>query len=237
MRKAILTIILAMLCSVSYGFTFDVGTGYTTQYVYRGQRLIDSPALSPFVMISNENIEIKATSIYDMDKHDRFKNEFQLTLKTQVDKAKVGVGFLRHDNLNGVIDTNEFFISASWESKFRPFVAVYFDFDKGTGQYVQAGLEKALVKGKNAVNFGGKVSYLINNGFVGLDKNGNEFTGLYNGELYLNSKFNVGKHIVAEPMLSYTFPLSNDAEDAIKRTSVKNERRTLYGGVTLSVSF
>jgi hypothetical protein len=237
MRKAIFTIILVLLCSASYGFTFDVGTEYATQYVYRGQRLIDSPTLSPFVAISGENVELKAARIYDMDKHDYFKNEFQLTLKTQIDKAKVGVGLLRHDNLNGNVQTNEFFVNAAWEGAFRPFVAVYFDFDKGTGQYVQAGVEKTLVKGKNAINLGGKVSYLINNSLMGLDNAGKEFTGAYNGELYLSSKFNVGKHIIAEPMIGYTFPLSEDAKDAIERLSIKNKENTLYGGITLTASF
>jgi hypothetical protein len=38
-------------------------------------------------------------------------------------------------------------------------------------------------------------------------------------------------------MIGYTFPLSNEAEGAIKRLSVKNKENTLYGGITLTTSW
>jgi hypothetical protein len=191
----------------------------------------------PSVCLNGEHIELRATNIYDMDKKDYYKNEFQVTFKTEIEKVGVDVGFLRHDLANAGIDTNEFFVKAAWNREWRPTFAVYFDVEKGSGQYLQAGLERQFKADKNTVAFGGRFSYILDNGYMGLDAAGKEFSGAYNGELYLTSKFNIGKHIVAEPMIGYTFPLSNEAEGAIKRLSVKNKENTLYGGITLTTSW
>ena len=221
----------------SYGFTFETGTGYHTQYVFRGQRLIDSPALTPFVTIGGEHVELKVTNVYNMDNKDFYKSEYQLTFKTEIEKVNLDVGFLRHDIASSGIDTNEFFVKAAWNAKWKPFIAVYFDVKKGSGKFIQGGLERQFKAGKNVVAFGGRLSYLIDNGYMGLNTVGQEFTGAYNGELYLSSKFNISKHFIVEPMLGYTFPLSSESKGAIQRLSVNGEENTLYGGITLSTAF
>lgn len=238
MKRVIILIALVCLTVPAFGFDVDFAGTYMTRYMFRGERLIDNAYIAPAVAIKSNNFELSATSIYDNKKKETFRNVYQLTFKTQVNKAAVDVGLVRYDphNVNGK-DTNEFFVKATWKGAWRPSFAVFFDFDEGSGKYFQAGFARNLGTSKNEVLLGANVGYVAQNGYMGLDKNGSEFTGLYDGELYLKSSFKWGKRITVEPMLAYSFPLSNDAKNAIQGISVDKASKNLYGGVTFHITF
>ena len=236
MKRILFVMFLVSLMSPVFALEADFSASYMTRYMFRGERLIDNAFASPKAALKSDNFELSALTIYDTKKKENFRNVYELTFKTQVKKVAVDVGFVRYDPKNGV-DTNEFFAKAEWKGNWRPSLAVFFDFEKGSGKYVQAGFARAISSGKNEVLIGTNIGFVMENGYMGLNKQGNEFTGLYDGEIYIKSSFKWGKHITVEPMIAYTMPLSQDGKEAIESLSINKESKNLYGGVTLHTSF
>lgn len=236
MKRILFVMFLVALVSPVFALDADFSASYMTRYMFRGERLIDNAFVSPKIALKSNHFELSALTIHDTKKKENFRNIYELAFKTQVKKMGVDVGFVRYDPKNGV-DTNEFFAKAEWKGSWRPSLTVFFDFEKGSGKYVQAGFAKAISSGKNEVLLGTKLGYVMENGYMGLNKNGNEFTGLYDGEVYIKSSFKWGKHIIVEPMIAYTIPLSQSGKEAIKSLSINKESQNLYGGLTLHTNF
>lgn len=47
----------------------------------------------------------------------------------------------------------------------------------------------------------------------------------------------VWKAVTVEPMVAFSFPLSDDAEDAIEAVSFDEDSSIFYGGASFSLSF
>jgi hypothetical protein len=50
-------------------------------------------------------------------------------------------------------------------------------------------------------------------------------------------KIPVGKYLVVNPLIAYSFPLSDTAETHIKATGFSDDSDFLYGGVNLTLNF
>lgn len=236
MKRVLFTILLLSVISPLFAVEADFSASYMSRYIFRGERLLDNAYIAPKVALKSDNFELSALTIYDSKKEEKFRNIYELTFKTQVNKVGLDVGFLRYDPKQGK-DTNEFFAKATWKGNWQPSLTVFFDFKEGSGKYIQAGFARRIASGKNEVLFGTNVGYVMNNEYMGTKTNGDTFSGLYDAELYLKSSFKLGKHLVLEPVISYSMPLSNDGKEAIKSLSVDKASKNLYGGITLHAAF
>jgi hypothetical protein len=72
---------------------------------------------------------------------------------------------------------------------------------------------------------------------MGFDENGDDFSNFYNGELSTSVNIPVWKAIAITPKIAYSFPLSNDAEDAIRKISDDGDKDIFYGGINITLSF
>jgi len=237
MKRFLLATLFASLLAPAVALETDFAATYMTHYVFRGERLVDNTIVAPTIALKTNNIELSACSIYDNKKSEVFRNVYQLTFKTQIDKVAVDTGFVRYDPRKGANATNEFFAKASWKGNWQPSFAVFFDVKEGSGQYAQVGFARNISSGKNNVTLGTTLGYVMNNSYMGLNKNNKEFSGFYDGEIYLKSSFKAGKYLTIEPVIAYTLPLSNEGKDAIKSISVNKETCNLYGGITIHASF
>ena len=237
MKRFILAFLFVSLFVPVFGLEAEVAGTYMTRYVFRGERLVDNAIVAPTLALKSDNFELSACSIYDNKKDKVFRNIYQLTFKTQIKKVALDTGFVRYDTRNGIDATNEFFAKATWKGNWQPSFAMFFDVKEGTGQYAQLGFARQITSGKNNVVLGTTIGYVMSNGYMGFNKNNKEFTGLYDGEIYLKSSFKWGKHLTVEPVIAYTLPLSNDGKEAIRSLSVNKETKNLYGGVTVRASF
>jgi hypothetical protein len=84
---------------------------------------------------------------------------------------------------------------------------------------------------------GASASYNINNKIMGFDEDGNDFSNFYNGELSAGLSIPITKAISITPKVAYSFPLSDDAEEAIKNISDDGDKDILYGGINVTLSF
>jgi len=47
----------------------------------------------------------------------------------------------------------------------------------------------------------------------------------------------LGQYFILNPMIAYSFPLSDEADNLITAGSISNDSDFVYGGVTLSLAF
>ncbi|HPQ42294.1 MAG TPA: hypothetical protein PLV45_18125, partial [bacterium] len=87
------------------------------------------------------------------------------------------------------------------------------------------------------LEFGASLSMIFDNGYIATDKNGEEFTGLFNAELTAAASIALGDHFSIDPMVGYTTAVSDDASDAIEMTNSDGDDAFFYGGVALTASF
>lgn len=236
MKRIFLAMALCVLAVSASALEADFSAAYMSKYVFRGERLLDNACVTPKFALTANNFELSAMTIYDSKKEEAYRHVYELVFKTQVKKVGLDVGFLRYDPKKGN-DTNEFFAKATWKGNWQPSLAVFFDFQEGSGKYIQAGLARAITSGKNQTLFGINIGYVMNNEYMGVTKNKDSFAGLYNAEIYLKSSVEAGKYITVEPFIAYSMPLSNDGKEAIRSLSINQAAHNFYGGIALHTAF
>lgn len=216
-----------------------------SNYVWRGQKLSNSWVVQPSVALSYGVFGANIWSNYDSDSkidegdgHGEF-NETDLTLSyTRVmDKWTFGAGYIYYA-LNNANDTQEIFLSVSYDTLFKPVLTVYYDFDEGNGIFITASVSHTIeiFKGINC-NFGALASYNINNKIMGFDSSGDDFSNFYNAELSTSVNIPVWRAVSLTPKIAYSFPLSNDAKEAIKSISDDGDKDIFYGGLNITLNF
>lgn len=253
LRALSLSVVLTLILVVGSGSVNadDIKTsGYASvdvmsNYVWRGQKLSNSWVVQPYVEVTYGVFGASIWANYDSDSkidegdgHGEF-NETDVTLSytRSLDKWTFGTGYIYYA-LSGANDTQELYLSVSYDTILKPTLTIYYDFDEGNGAFVQASMEHSVevAKGIN-LNMGALASYNINNKVMGTDREGEDFSNFYNAELSTSLNIPVWKAITVTPKIAYSFPLSNDAKDAIMGISDDGDRNIFYGGMNIALSF
>jgi hypothetical protein len=218
-----------------------------SNYVWRGQKLSNSWVVQPSIGITYGGFGANLWANFDTDRNEVNTNggghgegtetDFTLNYSFSVNKFTLVAGYIYYA-LEGTNDTQEVYFSTGYDTILKPTLTVYYDFDEGNGAFILASIGHSfeIAKGTN-LNLGASASYNINNKVMGLDEDGDEFSNFYNGELSASLNIPVWKAISVTPKIAYSFPLSNDAEDAIKNISDDGDKDIFYGGVNLTLSF
>jgi hypothetical protein len=216
-----------------------------SNYVWRGQKLSNSWVIQPSVTVTygvfGANIWVNSDSDAKIDEgagHGEVsETDLTLSYTRSLDKWTFGAGYIYYA-FNGAPDTQEFYLSASYDILLKPSLTIYYDFDEGNGAFVLASIGHSLevAKGMN-LNLGAYASYNINNKVMGLDEDSDDFSNFYNAELSASLNIPVYKAITVTPKIAYSFPLSDDSEDAIKSISDDGDKDIFYGGINVTLSF
>ncbi len=216
-----------------------------SNYIWRGQKLSNSWVIQPSVGITYGVFGTNIWTNYDSDSkidegdgHGEFtETDLTLNYTRSIDKLTLTAGYIYYA-LNAANDTQEFYISAAYDTLLKPALTVYYDFDEGQGAYVLASIGHSfeVIKG-TSLNLGASASYNINNKVMGFDKDGKDFSNFYNAELSSSLSIPAYKSITITPKVAYSFPLSNDAKEAIKKISDDGDKDIFYGGINVTLSF
>ncbi len=251
-RTLSLVVVLTLLVSVGSLYAEEAKTsGYASvdvisNYVWRGQKLSNSWIVQPSVSITYGGFGTNIWSNYDSDRaevssdtrHGEF-TETDITLKYSyaIDKWSFVAGYIYYA-LEGVNDTQELYLSAGYDTLLKPTLTLYYDFDEGNGAFIVASISHSFeVSNGIALNLGASASYNINNKVMGFDKDGKDFCNFYNAEISSSLNIPVYKAITVTPKFAYSFPLSNDAKEAINKISDDGDKDIFYGGINLTLSF
>ena len=220
---------------------------FMSNYVWRGQKLSNSWVLQPSVGITYGAFDANMWANYDSDRyeagssdsgHGEFtETDVTLSYNLSIDKWSFTGGYIYYA-LDEANDTQEVFISAGYDILLSPSLTLYYDYDEGKGAFVVASIGHTVdVTEKLALNLGASASYNFNNEVMGYDEDGDDFSNFYNGELSASLDIPITEAITLSPKGSYSFPLSSDAEDAIKAISDDGDKDIFYGGISLALNF
>jgi hypothetical protein len=248
-------LILPLLCTFSIGLIYAGETqtsGFASvdlmsNYVWRGQKLSNSWVVQPSVGITHGGFGANLWANYDSDwtevgstetGHGKVtETDLLLSYNFSMDKFNFTAGYI-YFALEGANDTQELFFSAGYDVLLNPALTLSYDYDEGQGAFIIASIGHSFDLGKDIpLEVGASASYNINNKSMGFDKDGNDFSNFYNGELFSSVAIPVTEAFSVTPKIAYSFPLSNDAKEAISSISDDGDRDIFYGGVNLTLSF
>ena len=232
--------------------TASADVSFLSQYIWRGYELSkDSLVIQPSITVGYKGFSLNLWGNFDSDcyegpyKDSAKWNETDVTVayETSFGPVGVGVGYLYYA-VEGEDDTQEVYASIGGDVFLYPTLTVYRDVDEYQGWYFNIGISHSFdLPYEITLDLAGSVAYYIsdNDSIVNYDDNLNEttsrFKNLQDGLLSVGLSIPFLKYFIAAPIIAYSFPLGNAANNMLKATSLSNSAAHLFGGVNLSVVF
>ncbi len=243
LTKLVLIVVMFFMVSGPAMAGSSASVDVMSNYVWRGQNLVnDGIVIQPAVGIEKDNIAIGFWTNYSTDSGENTETDFTLSYSGSVDRLSYELGYIHYGLINSA-DTQEIYLSLSYDTILSPYITLYYDFDEGDGAFAVVGAGHSMDVRGYTVNCGALVGINFDDEVMGYDEDGDTFTGLYYGEVNLSVDIPWGE-ITITPKIAYSFALG-DGEDAIKAinqntymaTSSGTDTDVLYGGVGFNVEF
>lgn len=239
-KRIVLTLVLVACLSLpawAVETSTDGSVGIFSSYVWRGITIHKDVAVQPSVGLSYGGFGANLWSDWNGDSDEMVETDLTLSYSLSIEKLSLEAGYIYY-GLDGFKDTQELYASASYDVLLSPSLTLYWDFDEGDGAFLVASIGHSFALPHDiALNLGASASVNLENSVMGQDENGDDFSNFYNGEVSASLSIPIMEAVSIEPMVAYSFSLSNDAENAISSLSDGGDNDVFYGGATLSLSF
>ncbi len=206
-----------------------------SNYVWRGFKLSDDFVIQPSVGITYGGFGANLWSNWDSnwsDSGELTETDMTLNYVFSVNELSFDVGYIYYA-LESAVDTQEIYVSVGYDAILSPALTVYHDFEEGNGAFITASIGHDVELTQDvSLSLGASASYNADSEYSHGD-----FSDFHNGELSASVSIPVTDAISVEPMIAYTFPLSDDAESAIEAVSIDGDSSIFYGGVNVTLSF
>ena len=217
------------------GFKGSASIDVMSNYVWRGFKLSNSYVIQPSVGITYGRLNTSLWSNYDGDWGNRGElTETDLTLSYTLSSGDItlDVGYVYY-GLESADDTQELYISAGYDLAVSPAITVYYDIEEGKGAFIVASMGYSIGLSDSAgIELGASVGYNADSEYsVG------NYTGFHNGEISASIGIAIAEGMSIGSVLTYSFPLSDEAEAVIEAISDDAQSSILYGGVNMSLGF
>jgi hypothetical protein len=213
-----------------------------SRYVWRGQTLSEGIVVQPTVGITLGGFAANLWSNVDLDNSEEdddgiVMNETDLTLSYTMPIGPVTAtgGFIHYDFDGG--DTQEFYVTAALATLLNPTLSLYYDIDEGDGGFAVLALSHAFPVGPVSLTAGGSLGFNLGDEAMGVNADGDTFTGLYYGEVSLATSIPIFKNVTLDPRIAYSTALGDHGEHAIKSISVAGEKDVFYGSIAITAAF
>ena len=231
--------------------TASADVGAFSKYVWRGYELSDdSVVIQPSASVGYKGFGLNLWGNLDTDvdgtlDDDSEFNEIDMTLSYDKSFGPValGVGYIYY-GLDGLDDAEEIYLSVGLDVLLSPTLTVYREIADLQGWYFSFGISHSFSLPKDiTLDLAGSVGYYCSedDGFVELDRNlnptNNRYSNFHDALISMGLTIPLGKYFSVCPMVAYSFPLSDEADDLITAGSFSNDSDFFYGGVTFSMSF
>jgi hypothetical protein len=225
--------------------------GVFSQYIWRGYELSkDSAVIQPSVTVGYKDVSFNLwgnldTDVYSDPRGQAQFNETDMTLSygRSFGMVNAGVGYIYY-GLDGVDDSQEIYLSSGLDTLLSPTLTVYREIAHLPSWYISLGISHSIeLMKKITLDLAGSVGYYYSDDddFVEVDDALNPTTKKYrdfhNGLVSVGLTIPVAKYFTIKPLIAYSFPLTNEADNLIKSTSFSHDSDFVYGGVTASLSF
>jgi len=243
LKMSLVTLMIMIMVVISAAYAEETTTAGSasvdimSNYVWRGQKLSNASVVQPSVGVTYGGFSANLWANYDTGTNEHNETDLTLDYSFPLDKLSFDVGYIYYA-LEGVDDTQEVYLAVGYDVLLSPTLTIYYDFDQGDGVFIVASIGHSFeLTDIASLNLGASGSYNGKNAVMGTDSGGDEFSGFYNGELSASVGVQLTKALSIEPKIAYSFPLSSDAKDAIKKISDDGDKDIFYGGVNLALSF
>lgn len=232
--------------------TAGADLGVFSKYIWRGYELSDNgPVIQPSATVGYKGFSFNLwgnldTTVDDgSGKETSQFNETDMTLSYERSYGpwNLGIGYIYYA-LDGALDSQEVYVSAGLDTILSPTLTVYREIDHYSGWYINLGISHSFELPRGiTLDLAGSAGYYISDDsdFVEIDNNLNPTTKKYNsfhdGLLTAGLTIPLNSYFTLSPMVGYSFPLADDAENLIKSTSFHGDSSFLFGGLTLSFAF
>jgi hypothetical protein len=238
---------LAPLVAHAEGTEGPVGKGtfstaIASRYVWRGQTLSQGIVAQPTVAMTLGGFSANLWSNVDLDNDEAdddgiVMNETDLTLNYTMPVGPVSLtgGFIHYD-FDGS-DTQEIYLTGSLAVLLNPSLSLYYDIDDGKGGFAVLAVSQAFPVGPISLTAGGSIGFNLGDKAMGLNAAGEDFTGLYYGEVSLATSIPLFGHVSLDPRIAYSTALGSDGEDAIAAISADGKKSIFYGSIAVTAAF
>jgi hypothetical protein len=221
-------------------------TAVASRYVWRGQTLSEGFVAQPTVGITLGGFAANLWSNVDLDNDEEdddgiILNETDLTLSYSMPIGPVNAtaGFIHYD-FDGS-DTQEIYLTCALSTLLNPSLSLYYDIDEGDGGFAVLAASHAFPVGPVSLTAGASLGFNLGNKAMGLNEDGDDFTGLYYGEVSLATSIPLFKNVTLDPRIAYSTALGDDGEYAIETISESitgdREKDMFYGGIAITAAF
>jgi len=223
--------------SAAEGAEASASVGVYSNYVWRGQTLSDKAVVQPTTGLSWKGFGINLWGNYDTDLETLNETDVTLNFANTVGKLGYDAGVIYY-GLEGIADTTELYLSLSYDVLLSPTATFYWDIDEGDGGFLVLGagysfpLTEAI-----ALDLGADVTVNFKNAILGLNEDGEEFSGFYNADLSAGTSIPFAGDWSFDLLLAYSFALTSDSKAAIKGASVDGEKDVFWGGAGVTLAF
>jgi hypothetical protein len=121
----------------------------------------------------------------------------------------------------------------------NPSLSLYYDIDEGEGGFAVLAVSHAIPVGSISLTAGGSLGFNLGDKAMGLNADGEDFTGLYYGEVSLATSIPLFKNVSTDLRIAYSTALGDDGEYAIESISAPydGEEDIFYGSIAVTVAF
>ncbi|MBA3017406.1 MAG: hypothetical protein KJ550_09320 [Proteobacteria bacterium] len=261
MKKMILrlaTLILVLIAGSSIVMagedkpTASADIGVFNKYVWRGYELgDDSTIIQPSTTISYKDFSFNLWGNLDtrMDDatHSNQFNEIDMTLSydKELGPVCVGAGYIYY-GLDGINDSEEIYLSIGIDTILSPTFTVYREIAHLPSWYLSFGLSHSFELPKDiTLDLAGSVGYYYADNaddFAEYDSQlvatNDAYRSFHDGLVSIGLTIPVTEYITISPVVSYSFPLTGDADNHIAAVNAySDDSDYVYGGATVSISF
>jgi Bacterial protein of unknown function (Gcw_chp) len=241
--------------------TGSASIGLSNRYLFRGYELsAHSAVIQPAVTVSYNGFGISMWGNIDTDEHptqsfvpdrkgEKSFNEADLTLSYtyNADKLALTGGYVYYGT-KYANETEEFFISASYDTFFNPTLAVYRDINEYSGTYFNLSASKSFPVYKEiSLDLGASVGYFAGSAdyWKTYERSTDAYTGkkyqaFHDGMVKAGLTIPVAGNIVIQPLIQYWFPLSDEAKRTVDDNSYNFNGKlddTFVYGLNVTLAF
>lgn len=224
---------LVPVASAAIEVSGDAYVSVNSMYLWRGFNLSED---DHFVVQPGSDLSVGGFTLSwwgNMSENTGELNEVDLTLDYTFnvnELVSVSVGNILYD-VDDLADTNELYAGVALNVPLSPALTVYYDYDEFEGNLftvLSVGHTIELAE-KVALNLGAAGSYsIVDEAFTGT---GSDENFLHNAELSVGLDYALTDQVTVSPLVLFSTPLSNDAEDF---TGIDDE---IMAGLTIALNF
>ena len=234
------------------GPTASAEAAILSKYVWRGFELSDdSIVIQPSATVSYRgfgfnlwgNLDTDFAGSSGADDAELNETDWTLSYDTAVGPVSLGVGYIYYA-LDGIRDSQEFYVSAGLDTLLAPTLTVYREVSHYPGWYVNLGISHSFGLPRDmSLDVAGSVAYYHydDDSFKEVDDDLNPtndtYSNFHDGLVSVGLTIPINEYFAVTPGVSYSFPLTDEADNFITASSFSDDSDFFYGGVTISFAF